>query len=143
MNKTHVSSFTKNSKWYLIDAQGKTLGRLSTQIAYILRGKNRVDYSPGCNLCEYIILINTKKIQVTGGKKDHKLYYRHSGRPGGLKTETFAELQRRLPNRVIEQSVKKMLPKGPLGRQLFKNLKAYPDAHHPHAAQKPTTIELN
>lgn len=143
MNKTQVSSFTNNSRWYLIDAQGKTLGRLSTQIAYILRGKNRLDYSPACNSSEYIILINTKDIKVTGRKKDQKLYYRHSGRPGGLKTETFAELQSRLPNRVIEQAVKRMLPKGPLGRQLFKNLKAYPDSNHPHAAQKPTTIEIN
>lgn len=142
MNKTHISNFTKNTKWYLIDAQGKTLGRLSTEIAYILRGKNSPDYHPSSNSSEHVILINTKDIEVTGRKRSQKLYYRHSGRPGGLKTETFDELQRRLPNRIVEQAVKRMLPKGPLGRQLFKNLKVYADGNHPHAAQKPITIDI-
>nr|YP_010988250.1 ribosomal protein L13 [Rhodochorton tenue]WOK79446.1 ribosomal protein L13 [Rhodochorton tenue] len=142
MNKTHISNFTKNTKWYLINAQGKTLGRLSTEIADILRGKNSPDYNPSSNSNEHVILINTKDIDVTGRKRSQKLYYRHSGRPGGLKTETFDELQRRLPNRIVEQAVKKMLPKGPLGRQLFKNLKVYADGNHPHAAQKPITIDI-
>jgi large subunit ribosomal protein L13 len=142
MNRTHISNIRTDAKWYLVDAQGKTLGRLSTQIAYILRGKHCPSYNPSRNSYENIILINTQDIEVTGRKKNQKLYYRHSGRPGGLKTETFEELQCRLPNRIIEQAVRRMLPKGPLGRQLLKNLKIYADRNHPHSAQKPITIDI-
>jgi len=139
MNKTYIA---KNPEWYLVDARGKTLGRLSTRVASILRGKDSPSYSPSVRPDKYIILINTKDIQVTGRKKSQKLYYRHSGRPGGLKIETFEELQCRLPNRIIEQAVRRMLPKGPLGRQLFKNLKVYAGSNHPHSAQRPINIDI-
>ncbi len=143
MNKTKICKSIAPNTWYLVDAKGKTLGRLSTQIAYILRGKSSPSYNPANNISKYIIVINTGDIQITGRKKEQKLYYRHSGRPGGLKTETFEELQKRLPNSIIQKAVKKMLPKGALGRQLFRQLKTYQNACHPHAAQKPVTIDIN
>jgi large subunit ribosomal protein L13 len=142
MNKTYIPSLAKTNTWYLIDAQGQNLGRLSTQVARILTGKNSPKYAPSWNCQDHIILINAKDIEVTGRKKCQKLYYRHSGRPGGLKTETFEELQERLPNKIVENAVRKMLPKGSLGRQIFKNLKVYSNKIHPHTAQNPITIEI-
>jgi large subunit ribosomal protein L13 len=142
MNKTYIPSLQNQNKWYLIDAKGKNLGRLSTVIANILRGKNNPEYTPSLDCGDHIIIINTQAIVVTGQKKSQKIYYRHSGRPGGLKTETFDQLQERLPNKIIETSVRKMLPKGPLGRQLFKKLKAYPEGMHPHEAQNPKTLQI-
>lgn len=142
MNTTQNPNLISQDKWYLINAQGKTLGRLSTQIAKILRGKTNPLYSPSYHCKDHIIIINAKDIQVTGQKKSQKLYHRHSGRPGGLKVETFENLQNRLPTRIIENSVKRMLPKGALGRQIFKNLKVYSNSRHPHQAQNPITIEI-
>jgi large subunit ribosomal protein L13 len=132
-----------NEQWYLIDAKEQNLGRLSSSIAYILRGKNSYDYAPNLNLKHHVIVINSKDIQVTGNKSNHKLYRRHSGRPGGMKIETFQELNARIPNRIIEHAVKGMLPKGPLGRKLFTQLKVYENNNHPHTAQKPEIINIS
>lgn len=140
MNKTHVPNLNKLPKWYLIDAKNKSLGRLSTKIAQILKGKNNVDYTPHIINKTYVIIINAKSIQVSGSKKVKKLYRRHSGRPGGLKTENFIQLQQRIPARIIEKSIKGMLPKNILGRQLFTHLKIYSDSSHPHSAQNPTKL---
>lgn len=142
MNTIQNQNLISQDKWYLINAKGKTLGRLSTQIANILRGKTNPYYSPSYHCKDHIIIINAKDIQVTGHKKSQKLYYKHSGRPGGLKIETFEDLQKRLPNRIIETAVRKMLPKSNLGRQIFKNLKVYSNNEHPHQAQNPINIEI-
>jgi large subunit ribosomal protein L13 len=142
MNKTYRPNPKNQNKWYLIDAQGKNLGRLSTAVANTLRGKKNPEYTPSLDCGNNIIIINTQKIVVTGQKRFQKIYYRHSGRPGGLKTETFEQLQKRSPNKIIEKAVKRMLPKGPLGRQLFKKLKAYPNNIHPHKAQNPTILHI-
>nr|YP_009294374.1 ribosomal protein L13 [Palmaria palmata]AOM67814.1 ribosomal protein L13 [Palmaria palmata] len=142
MNNTQISVPKTRNKWYVIDAKAKNLGRLSSQAASLLRGKNHIDYSPSANPETHIIIINTQYIEVTGRKKYQKTYYRHSGRPGSLKTETFDELQNRIPNRIIEQAIRKMLPKGPLGRKLFRNLKVYANNAHPHQAQNPVKIQI-
>lgn len=142
MNNTKIYIPNRNNKWYLIDAKEQTVGRLSSQIASILIGKNHINYSPSSGPNTHIIIVNTKHIKVTGRKKDQKVYYRHSGRPGSLKMETFSELQERLPNKIMEQAIKKMLPKGPLGRKLFKNLKVYAGDIHPHHAQNPVKIQI-
>nr|YP_007947821.1 ribosomal protein L13 [Neoporphyra haitanensis]AGG37070.1 ribosomal protein L13 [Neoporphyra haitanensis] len=137
MNKTQVPSLNTNPNWYIIDAKNQTLGRISTHISSILRGKNKPSYTPYLDTGDYVIVINSSQIYVSGNKTNQKLYRRHSGQPGGLKVETFEQLQRRLPNRIIEKSVKGMLPKGPLGRKLFTKLKVYAGPLHPHIAQKP------
>nr|YP_010330215.1 ribosomal protein L13 [Porphyridium aerugineum]UNJ17931.1 ribosomal protein L13 [Porphyridium aerugineum] len=144
MNLTIFKSKNEvNEKWYLIDAKNKNLGRLSSSIAYILRGKNSSDYAPNTNLKHHVIIINAKEIHVTGDKNNQKLYRRHSGRPGGMKIETFQKLSERIPTRIIEHSIKGMLPKGPLGRKLFTQLKVYEANNHPHEAQKPEIVELS
>jgi large subunit ribosomal protein L13 len=143
MNKTYVppqDSIEQN--WYLVDAANQRLGRLATEIARILRGKNKPTYTPYMDTGDFVIVVNAEKIQVTGKKRDQKLYRRHSGRPGGMKVETFAKLQARIPERIIEQAVRGMLPKNSLGRQLFTKLKVYKGSEHPHAAQKPQTITI-
>lgn len=143
MNKTYVppqDSIEQN--WYLVDAANQRLGRLATEIARILRGKNKPTYTPYMDTGDFVIVVNAEKIQVTGRKRDQKLYRRHSGRPGGMKVETFAKLQARIPERIIEQAVRGMLPKNSLGRQLFTKLKVYKGSEHPHAAQKPQTIVI-
>nr|YP_009297286.1 ribosomal protein L13 [Porphyridium sordidum]AOM66629.1 ribosomal protein L13 [Porphyridium sordidum] len=136
-NKQHL-----NSTWYLVDAKGKTLGRLASKVAYLLRGKNSPFYSPESNLGNYVIIINSDQIIVAGKKNIQKVYKRHSGTPGGMKTETFKDLQTRIPNRIVEQAIKGMLPKGPLGRKLFTQLKVYSGEVHNHHAQMPKTINL-
>ena len=123
MNKTQSPSLNTNSHWYVIDAKNQTLGRISTHISNILRGKNKPSYTPYLDTGDYVIVINSAHVSVSGNKINQKLYRRHSGQPGGLKVETFDQLQTRLPNRIIEKSVKGMLPKGPLGRKLFTKLK--------------------
>jgi len=141
-NKTLIKK-TNETKWYIVDGKNKNLGRLSSNIAYILQGKNRKEYLPFKENKIKIIIINSKHIQVTGKKNEQKIYKRHSGRPGGLKTELFHQLQERIPNKIIEHAIKGMLPKNSLGRQLFKNLKIYSDNQHPHEAQTPTIININ
>lgn len=129
-------------KWYVVDAQNQRLGRLASEIATILRGKNKPNYTPHMDTGDYVIVINADKVVVTGRKPDQKLYRRHSGRPGGMKVETFNQLQARIPERIIEKAVKGMLPKNSLGRKLFTNLKVYPGVSHPHEAQQPETLTI-
>lgn len=140
-NKTHTAKENHHSTWYIIDAQNQTLGRISSKIAYILKGKNCINYTPNQQNNIYIIVINSKLIHVTGKKREQIVYKRHSGRPGGLKQENFNSLQARIPNRIIEKAIKGMLPKNKLGRQLFKKLKVYEQDHHPYLAQKPIILE--
>jgi large subunit ribosomal protein L13 len=134
------TSALNNKTWYLIDAENKTLGRVATQIAQILIGKHKSDYSYHLDTGDYIIVINAEKIIVTGQKAKTKLYCSHSGRPGGMKIQTFSQLQSYMPERIIEKAVKGMLPKGSLGRSLFRKLKVYAKDEHPHIAQQPILI---
>lgn len=144
MNKTIFTNKEKNKyDWFLIDADSITLGRISTEISRILLGKNSPYYDPSQSIQHGIIVINAEKITVTGKKETDKFYYRHSGTPGGLTIETFKELQNRIPSRIIEKSVKGMLPKGSLGRELFTKLKVYKGPNHPHKAQNPKQININ
>ncbi len=144
MNKTYVPpQGSIEQKWYVVDAANQRLGRLAVEIARILRGKNKPTYTPHMDTGDFVIVVNAEKIEVTGKKRTQKLYRRHSGRPGGMKTETFDKLQNRLPERIIEQAVKGMLPKNSLGRQLFTKLNVYAGTEHPHAAQKPETLTIN
>ena len=134
---------TLEKKWYVVDAADQRLGRLATEIAMILRGKNKPTYTPHMDTGDYVIVVNAEKVVVTGKKSSQKLYRRHSGRPGGMKTETFNQLQARIPQRIVEQAVKGMLPKNSLGRQLFTHLKVYVGADHPHQAQQPEELKIN
>ena len=144
MNKTVFLTKKKNEcTWFLFDADSKTLGRLSTEISRVLLGKNDPYYSPSHNINHGVIVINAEKIFVTGKKINDKFYYRHSGRPGGLTIETFREVQKRIPSRILEKAVKGMLPKGPLGRKLFTQLKVYKGSLHPHQAQNPKQIKID
>ena len=129
-------------KWYVVDAAGMTLGRLSSEVAKILRGKNKPEFTPHCDCGDYVIVINAEKIKVTGKKLDQKMYYHHSDYVGGMKEQTLREKLNRKPEQVIELAVKGMLPKGPLGRQMYKKLHVYAGAEHAHAAQKPEVVEL-
>jgi large subunit ribosomal protein L13 len=128
--------------WYVIDAQDKVLGRLASQVATRLRGKHKPEYTPHFDTGDYIIVVNAAKIQVTGQKASDKIYYNHSGYPGGIKSISFEKLIQKQPERVIERAVKGMLPKGPLGRAMFKKLKIYAGAEHQHAAQQPEKLEI-
>ncbi len=124
-------------KWYVLDAEGKTLGRLCTEAAMILRGKKKPTYTPFIDTGDYVIIINAEKVQVTGKKEDKKIYKSHSGYPGGLKELTYKQLQAKDPEEIVRHAVKGMMPKGPLGRQMFKKLKVYAGPEHRHEAQKP------
>jgi large subunit ribosomal protein L13 len=130
-------------QWYVVDAEGQRLGRLATEIATILRGKNKPIFTPNMDTGDFVIVVNADKVVVTGRKASNKLYRRHSGRPGGMKTETFEKLQARIPQRIIEQAVKGMLPKTSLGRQQFTKLKVYAGPEHPHQAQTPQSLVVN
>lgn len=129
-------------KWYLVDASGKVLGRLASQIAKYLRGKHKPEYTPHVDTGDYVIVINASKIKVTGKKEQEKVYYTHSGYPGGIKEATFEKVQAKDPTKIIELAVKGMLPKNPLGREMFRKLKVYSGAEHPHEAQQPEAINL-
>jgi len=130
-------------QWYVVDAEGQRLGRLAVAIAMVLRGKNKPTYTPHLDTGDFVIVINAEKVAVTGKKSVQKIYKRHSGRPGGMKEETFDKLIKRVPERIIEKAVKGMLPKNTLGRQLFTKLNVYAGAVHPHAAQKPQVLAIN
>ena len=144
MNKTTLPSLdTLDRQWYLVDATDQTLGRLASEVAQVLRGKNKPTYTPHLDTGDFVVVINADKIRISGNKPTQKLYRRHSGRPGGMKTETFAHLQGRLPERIIEVAIKGMLPHNALGRQLFRTLKVYKGAEHPHAAQQPQILALD
>ena len=129
-------------KWYVIDAEGKTMGRLSSEVASILRGKHKVTYTPHVDCGDHVILINAEKIYLSGNKAEDKIYYRHSNHPGGIKSISAGELREKNPVRLMETSIKGMLPKGSLGDKMFKKLHVYAGAEHPHAAQQPENYEL-
>jgi len=128
--------------WYVIDAQGKVLGRLATQIAARLRGKHKPEYTPHVDTGDYLVVVNAAKIRVTGKKAERKIYYSHTEYPGGLRQTNFAKLQAKKPERVLQHAVKGMLPKGPLGYAMMRKLKIYAGATHPHSAQLPKTLEI-
>jgi large subunit ribosomal protein L13 len=128
--------------WYVIDAEGKTLGRMATEIARRLRGKHKAEYTPHVDTGDYIIVVNAEKVAVTGAKRSDKMYYAHSGYPGGLKSINFEKLQAKKPEMIIESAVKGMLPKGPLGRQMFRKLKVYAGTEHNHQAQQPQVLDI-
>ncbi len=143
-SKTYLpSQATLEREWYIVDATDKRLGRLASEIAQVLRGKKKPEYTPHLDTGDFVIVINVEKVTVTGKKRTQKLYRRHSGRPGGMKTETFAKLQDRIPERILEQAVKGMLPKNSLGKQLFTKLKVYAGPTHPHDAQKPKELKVS
>ena len=141
MNKTTTPSLDAIERnWFLVDAKGQTLGRLATEIANILRGKNKPSFTPHLDTGDFVIVVNAEKVEVSGKKSSQKLYRRHSGRPGGMKVEKFETLQERIPERIIEKAVKGMLPHNSLGRQQFRKLKVYKGAEHPHDAQNPVLL---
>ena len=129
-------------EWYVVDATDKVLGRLASQIALRLRGKHKAIYTPHMDTGDFIVVTNVEKIRVTGNKAEDKLYYRHSGYPGGISTTNFAQMQARFPGRALEKAVKGMLPKGPLGYAMLKKLKVYAAETHPHTAQQPKALEI-
>ena len=133
---------TVKRDWYVVDADGKTLGRLATEIARRLRGKHKPEYTPHVDTGDYIIVINAEKVQVTGNKAKDKMYYSHTGFPGGIKEITFDKLIDKAPERVIEKAVKGMRPRGPLGRDMYRKLKVYAGAEHKHAAQQPQALDI-
>ena len=137
-----ASPSTIERKWYVVDADGQTLGRLTSEIAKILRGKNKPIYTPHIDTGDYVIVVNAEKIKVTGKKLDQKIYYHHSEYVGGMKETTLKEMLAKKPENVITLAVKGMLPKGPLGRQMLKKLHVYAGPEHNNAAQKPEVLEL-
>ena len=142
MKSFMASPSTVERKWYVVDAEGKTLGRLASEVANVLRGKNKPTYTPHIDTGDYVIVVNAEKIQVTGKKLDQKIYYHHSGYVGGMKEATLREMMQKKPEFVITHAVKGMLPKGPLGRQMLKKLHVYAGPEHNHAAQKPETLDI-
>ena len=140
MKSFMASPATIERKWYVVDATGYTLGRLASEIAKVLRGKNKPTFTPHIDTGDYVIVVNAEKIKVTGKKMEQKIYYRHSDYVGGMKETTLKEMLAKHPERVIEFAVKGMLPKGPLGRQMYTKLHVYAGAEHAHAAQKPEVL---
>ena len=139
--KTYVAKpSTIKRDWFVVDAEGQTLGRIATEIATRLRGKHKPEYTPFLDTGDYVIVINASKVRVTGNKTNDKMYYHHTGFPGGIKSETFKKLVERKPEEIIERAVRGMLPKGPLGREMFRKLKVYAGAKH--AAQQPQVIKF-
>lgn len=133
---------TVKRDWYVVDATGLTLGRLATEVASRLRGKHKPEYTPHVDTGDYIVIVNAEKIHVTGNKAQDKIYYSHSGFPGGIKSINFEKLNLRAPERIIEIAVKGMLPKNPLGRAMYRKMKVYVGAAHPHAAQQPQELKI-
>ena len=129
-------------EWYVVDADGKTLGRLASEIAFRLRGKHKPEYTPHVDTGDYIIVVNAEKIRVTGNKEKDKMYYRHSGYIGNMKSVTLGKLRKTFPDRIITTAVKGLLPKNPLGRAMFKKLKVYAGPEHTHQAQQPKVLEI-
>ena len=141
MKTTALRTQDIEQKWYLIDCSGQTLGRLSVKVANILRGKNKPEYTPNSDVGDFVVLINAKNIKVTGNKSEDKIYYRHTGYPGGIKQINFKDQLAKNPEKIIRDSVKGMLPKNRLNRKIIKKLKVYCDDNHPHEAQSPKEIE--
>lgn len=142
MKTYFATNETVENNWYVVDATDQVLGRLATQIAKYLRGKHKPEFTPHADAGDYIVVINAEKIKVTGKKEQDKIYYSHSGYPGGLKEITFEKLHEKDPIRIIELAVKGMMPKNPLGRAMLRKLKVYVGAEHPHTAQQPVMINL-
>jgi len=142
MKTFHANPQTIRHDWFVVDAQDKTLGRLASEIARRLRGKHKAEYTPSVDTGDYIVVINAEKVAVTGNKLEDKMYHHHTGYIGNLKSMNLATLLERHPERVIEKAVKGMLPKNSLGRVMYKKLKVYAGAEHPHAAQQPQPLEL-
>ena len=142
MKTAFFTAATAERKWYVIDAAGKPLGRVAAKVASILRGKNKPTFTPSQETGDYVIIINADKVDITGRKRQNKTYYHHTGYPGGIKDISFEELIVRNPVSPIEIAIKGMLPKGPLGRKLFKNVKVYAGPDHPHMAQNPIAIDI-
>ncbi len=142
MKSFMASPSTVERKWYVVDAEGKTLGRLASEVANVLRGKNKPIYTPHIDTGDYVIVVNAEKIKVTGKKLEQKIYYHHSEYVGGMKETTLKEMMQKKPEFVITHAVKGMLPKGPLGRQMLKKLHVYAGPEHNHAAQKPETLDI-
>ena len=140
MNSFMANPAKVERKWYVVDATGLTLGRLASEVAKVLRGKNKPIFTPHIDTGDYVIVINAEKVKVTGKKLDQKIYYHHSDYVGGMKETTLKEMLAKKPEKVIELAVKGMLPKGPLGREMYTNLHVYAGAEHPHAAQKPEQL---
>lgn len=141
--KTFSAKATEiDHKWLIIDAEGQTLGRMATAIASRLRGKHKAEFTPHVDTGDYVVVVNAEKVRVTGNKAKDKMYYSHSGYPGGLKSIPFEKLIDKSPEKVIKLAVKGMLPKNPLGRSMFKKLKVYAGAKHPHEAQQPQALQL-
>ena len=142
MRTISANKETAQHDWYVIDAEGKILGRMATEIAHRLRGKHKAEYTPHVDTGDYIVVVNAEKVAVTGKKATDKMYYRHSGYPGGLKTRSFNEMIEKAPEDVIKLAVKGMLPRTPLGRAMMRKLKIYTGAQHPHGAQNPAELNL-
>ena len=142
MKTVFLNAGTAKHDWVLVDATDKTLGRLATRIAMVLRGKHKAEYTPNADTGDYVVVINAEKIRVTGNKVDDKIYWRHTEFAGGIKSQTLGELLQKHPERVIEKAVKGMLPKGPLGYAQFRKLKVYAGDKHPHAAQQPKNLQV-
>ena len=140
MNSFMANPAKVERKWYVVDATGYTLGRLASEVAKVLRGKNKPIFTPHIDTGDYVIIVNAEKIKVTGKKLDQKIYYHHSDYVGGMKETTLREMLAKKPEKVIELAVKGMLPKGPLGREMFTKLHVYAGAEHPHTAQKPEVL---
>lgn len=143
MKTYNATNETVSHNWYVVDAAGKTLGRLASEVAVRLRGKNKPIYTPNVDTGDFIIVINSDQIKVTGNKSKDKIYYSHSGFPGGIKEISFEKLMAKDSRRVIEIAIKGMLPKNPLGRAMYRKLKVYAGAEHPHAAQQPQLLDLD
>ena len=140
MNSFMANPAKLERKWYVVDATGYTLGRLASEVAKVLRGKNKPVFTPHIDTGDYVVIVNAEKIKVTGKKLDQKIYYHHSEYVGGMKETTLREMLAKKPEKVVELAVKGMLPKGPLGRQMFTKLHVYAGPEHPHAAQKPEAL---
>jgi len=144
MTKTYSPKPTEIQRaWHVVDATDVALGRLSSEVARLLIGKHKANYAPHMDTGDFVIVVNAEKVKLTGHKNDDKIYYRHSGRPGGLKQRTAAELREKYPERIVEKAVKGMLPKNRLGRKLFTKLNVYGGAEHPHEAQQPTPLTID
>lgn len=144
MKNTYMQKAQEVSRnWYVIDATDVNLGRLATKVAHVLRGKHKTTYTPNVDCGDYVIIVNASKINLTGNKLDDKIYYNHSGYTGGLRERTAREMKENYPVEMIERAVKGMLPKGRLGRAMYKKLFVYEGSEHPHAAQKPTEMKAN
>ena len=143
MKTVSAKAATVQRNWYVIDADGQVLGRLATEVARRLRGKHKTDYTPHVDTGDYIVVVNAEKIMVTGRKASDKIYYRHTGYPGGLKEANFTQVIERSPEKLIERAVKGMLPRNSLGRAMYRKLKVYAGQDHPHDAQQPETLTLS